>query len=368
MLESIELAAVRQIVSPASTEAWNEVLAADPGATPQQTPEYAAAVRNASGAQDASRLYVLEDGRRLLLPLVRRTPLPRLRFDSGFPAGYGHGGLLAEGGLRPADVATVVEDLRRGHGLSTAIDGHHHTADRWSINGLDALPGVVAMQRRVDVVDLAAGFDELWRRCSASVRRNFAKAERAGVQMECDTSGRLVPVFYEIYLAWVEARLPNSPVPAPVARRLARQREPLKKIENVAALLGDKCRIWVAWHQNQPVASSITLVHGQHAVGWRNYSIKDLAAPVRANTFMHISQFKDALASGCRYFDMGQSSDVPGLLEYKRSLGGVPRLVTDIRVEPPAVTWLRALKHRAEGSLVEVLQRRSAAPGRARPK
>jgi hypothetical protein len=55
---------IMHVVSPVPTETWNEVLAADPGATAQQTPEYAAAVRQAVGGRDASRLYVLDNGRR----------------------------------------------------------------------------------------------------------------------------------------------------------------------------------------------------------------------------------------------------------------------------------------------------------------
>jgi hypothetical protein len=353
---------IMHVVSPVPTETWNEVLAADPGATAQQTPEYAAAVRQAVGGRDASRLYVLDNGRRLLLPLVRRKSLPWLRFEAGYPTGYGHGGLLAEGGLRPSDVRAVVEDLRAQGAMSIAIDGHHHTANQWLTSGVDELPGVLARQRRVDVLDLAGGFDDLWKRFKPNVRRNFRKAEREGVRVEFDTSARLIPVFYDIYLAWVEARLPESRVPAPIARRLARQREPLKKLEKVAALLGDKCRVCVAWHRDKPVAASITLVHGQHATGWRNYSIKNLSAPVAANTFMHIAEFKSAVASGCRYFDLGQSSGVPGLLGYKLSLGGVPREIIDLRVEPAAVTRLRAIKDRAEASLIEALQRRSSKP------
>jgi len=368
-LGSMEQAALSQVVSPVPTDIWNEVLTADPGATAQQTPEYATAVRQGTGGRDASRLYVLEDGRRLVLPLVGSMPLPGLRFESGFPAGYGHAGLLAEGGLRPGDIRAVVEDLLANRrALSTAIDGHHHTADRWSADGLDQLPGLAVKQRRVDVIDMSAGFDELWqRRFKPNVRRNFTKAERAGVHATFDTSGRLLPVFYDIYLAWVESRLPESPLPAPVARRLARLREPLKKFEKIAALLGDKCRICVVWHLDRPVAASIMLVHGQHATGWRNYSLKNLSAPVAANTFMHIAEFKNALDSRCRYFDLGQSSDLPGLLRYKQSLGGLPRQIIDIRVEPRTLTRLRVRRERALGILVGALQHRSRRSGNTRP-
>ena len=57
------------VVSPAPRAAWDAVLASDPGATALQTPEYFAAVLSGTGGRDASRLYILPEGRRLVLPL-----------------------------------------------------------------------------------------------------------------------------------------------------------------------------------------------------------------------------------------------------------------------------------------------------------
>ena len=63
-----------QVVSPAPRDAWGQVLAEDPGATVYQTLAWFDAARQVSGASDVSRLYTLDDGRRLVLPLLRRTP------------------------------------------------------------------------------------------------------------------------------------------------------------------------------------------------------------------------------------------------------------------------------------------------------
>ena len=77
--------------------AWDSVLAADPGATALQTPAYQAAVLGAGGGRDISRLYTLVDGRRLVLPLIEESFLPGLKQASNYPAGFGHGSLLATG-------------------------------------------------------------------------------------------------------------------------------------------------------------------------------------------------------------------------------------------------------------------------------
>jgi hypothetical protein len=95
------------VVSPVPRSTWEAVLASDPGATALQTPEYFAAVLAGTGGRDASRLYVLPDGRRLVLPLVQQRSVPGLTRLADYPGGFGHGSLLATGGLRdtvpPAD-------------------------------------------------------------------------------------------------------------------------------------------------------------------------------------------------------------------------------------------------------------------------
>jgi hypothetical protein len=354
---------VTEMTSPAPRDVWQAVLRSDPGATALQTPAYFDAVLAATGGRDDSRLYCLEDGRRLVLPLVRERTVPGVRLTAAFPGGYGHGGMLATGGLLARDVRLIIEDLR-GQALSTRIGGAHHTAVQWSAG---RMPGVVEVPRRVEVLDLTPGFEKLKaRQFSRDIRYHLRRAERAGVEVELDTTGRLVPVFHQIYRAWVDRWVPRSGLPPIVARRLAMQQEPLKKFESVAARVGQDCRVLVAWHRGQPVASAISLVHGQHAIGWRSYSIKELAAPVSANILTQVTCVADACDSGCRFFDLGQSGGVATLQSYKNSFGATPHRVVDLRIEPPGLTRLRTAKERVQGAVVSAISHPTSGDQRGR--
>ena len=288
-----QIGPLARVVSPAPRNQWKDVLRSDPGATALQSPEYLDAVLAASGGRDASRLYALSDGRCLVVPLVRSRLLPWI--ESGFPGGYGHSGILASGGLTGVDVRMVVDDLRR-RAVSIRIDGAHHTAEQW---GAGALPGAIETPRRVEVVDLEGGFEVVKaQRFSRRVREGLRKAERRGVRIEQDTTGRLVPEFYGLYLDWVERWIPRSPLPPLLARRSALRQEPRQKFETITAALGDKCRTFIAWHDDRPVAAFISFVHGEHATGWRSYANKELAHPVVANTYVAAAAIEDAVQLG----------------------------------------------------------------------
>jgi lipid II:glycine glycyltransferase (peptidoglycan interpeptide bridge formation enzyme) len=216
------------------------------------------------------------------------------------------------------------------------------------------------------VVDLSVGMDHLRQRVfERTVRQSLRKAERAGVQVECGTGGELVSEFHDLYLAWVERWIPRSGLPPLVARRVALRQEPKAKFEAVTRAMGDRCRVFIARHEGRAVASCITYVYGEHAIGWRSYSLKELAAPVAANTFVQVAGLQDAADSGCRWFDLGQSGGVPELLKFKHSLGARTREAIDLRIEPAPVTALRTAKDQVKTGAIALASRRWSTPASA---
>ena len=95
--------------TPVSRAVWQEVYDADPDAVVTQAPAFADALAT-RGHRDASRLYTLPDGRRLVLPLASRRGLA----EESWPYSWGYGGAIVEGGeLSVDDARLVLGDLRR---------------------------------------------------------------------------------------------------------------------------------------------------------------------------------------------------------------------------------------------------------------
>src|ERR1700751_675352 len=100
-------AAVKRVPSPAPPERWQAAYAADREAIPYQSPKLTQALCADGLYTDASRCYETDDGRTLVLPLVRRRGLPgRLAPAASLPMVLG--GLVADGPVSVADIRAVI--------------------------------------------------------------------------------------------------------------------------------------------------------------------------------------------------------------------------------------------------------------------
>ncbi|MEU5721977.1 GNAT family N-acetyltransferase [Micromonospora sp. NPDC047738] len=340
------------MTSPAPADVWEQVLASAPNALPSQTPTWLRCVCRVKGYEDVSRLYETVDGRRLILPLVRRTGLgPILATDFGLPVGWGPGGLVCEDGdLRPEDVRMVVADLARRHVLSTLVRPDPAAAGTWEA----VVPASVLREKRMtQTVFLDGGFDEVWRkRFRSDTRNRIRRAERAGVVVECDDTGRLVPVFHQLYGESVDRWARRDRLPLPLARRLAARREPHRKLRTVAEMLGSRCRIYAAHHEGRPVAAIVVLFAATTAMYWRGAMLEQFAGPVYANYLLHKTAIADAVEAGCTVYNMGDSARVSSLELFKSRFGAVSQDYACYRIERLPIT---PLVERARGGVRRIL-------------
>ncbi|MBF9066532.1 GNAT family N-acetyltransferase [Streptacidiphilus fuscans] len=346
------------VVSPAPRSEWNRLLAGDPASSVFQTPAWFDAVIRLTGGRDASRLYTTGDGRRLLLPLVRRSLIPGIVFDAAYPHRMGPGGLLATGGLRPEDVDLVLSDVLLARTPGVRIAAMHDVTDRWEQGlALGAAPRVDVVRAHVHVLDLDGGFARVRDdRFHASTRKNVRKAERSGLTVERDVTGRLVPAFYDVYLRWSAERARKSGLPWPLAAALARRREPLPMFETLATSLDGACRLWLARYDGEPVAGLMTFVHGEHGVSFRSYAVKEFAS-LRAGLLLQRAAIEDACDQGCRFYSMGMSGGVRGIEVTKEAMGATPRTVLECRRERLPFTRLEHLGSGMESTAARILAR-----------
>lgn len=309
------------VITPVPRRTWEEAVRDDPLALPTQTPQWADAVRATRGYRDASRLYVWPDGTRLVLPMVRRSPLPApLAQHLSWPLDFGLGGVLApDGEVTPAQAGAVITDLAR-RSLRPTYLRPSPLADRvW----LDcAPPGVTRRPRVTQILDLSGGFEDVWRnRFRGAVRNQVRQGERAGLDVERDSTGRLVPVLYGLYQMSVQRWAQQSGESPRAARRAAERKDPYRKFDAVARNLAGNCHVWVASYQGAPAAAIMVLRQGEHAVYWRSAMDKELTRRTRAVHLLMSRAIQDACTSGARYFHLCDDHPGSSVEAFKASFG-----------------------------------------------
>lgn len=339
-----------RVISPVPRDIWREVLDADPLALVDQSPEWMDVICSIGDYEDASRLYEL-DGIRMVLPMVRRSGLPLMFNDeSSFPPGWGIGGLLSTRPPEVEELELVMMDLAQQPGMRKTIRPDPLKGRLWA----NAVPkGTITQPRLAHVLDLEGGFEKVWsQRFNSLTRRNIRKAENSNLVVECDSSGKLVPVFYNLFMQSIDRWAAKQHEPAALARWRARQRDPIKKIEAISQVLGPRHHIWVAWSEGEP-AAAILVLQGKNAHYTRGAMNKKLAGPTRANDLLHKMAIEQACLAGCRYYHMGETGESESLARYKARFGAEPVRYAQYVIERLPLTladsWLRTIIKRLIG-------------------
>lgn len=316
-----------RVTSPAPRDVWWAVLESDPLAFVYQTPLGMDALCAADGAEDASRLYEFPGGRQLILPLYRRRGLPQCLSVERSPL---IGSLVSPGPVLQTELQAIFADLGNRRLLRTLIRPTALTGDAWA----SAAPhDLINIKCRSHVLDLQGGFEEVWKhRFNRQARRAIRKAEKAQIEVECDSTGRLVPAFYQLQQQSVERWATAKHQPAFLARWRASRRDPIRRIQRMSDTLGDAYRIWLAKVNGQP-AAAVVVLFGDNAHYTRGTMDKDLAGPVRASFLLQRLAIEQACKEGCRYYHMGETGTSETLARFKSHFGAQAYDYSEYRFE-----------------------------------
>jgi CelD/BcsL family acetyltransferase involved in cellulose biosynthesis len=289
--------------------AWEDLVAHDGSVALSKTPEWTDCICSSSRFSDATLLFRGEDGRQLILPRLRKTGTPSFLglFESP-PQGWGLGadasGLLSEGGpASPRQTRALIQEIRRHPGLRTRIMVGGDDASIWASVASSTMHSTALTAQ---VLDLRGGFSTVWsERFTSKVRSNARKAERRGVVVESDNTGRLVPVFDMLYRSSVDRWAQERGHPLSLMRWRAQRREPQSKFATVAQRMGESCTVWIAWRGGEPLAGIFVLTRGPRATYWRGAMNKERARGTGANELLHRYAIEAACADERQSYDFG---------------------------------------------------------------
>jgi hypothetical protein len=347
----------RAVVTPVPRDVWREVHAADPDAVVTQSPEWLDGLTT-RGYTDASRLYELADGRRLVLPLVARRRAGVTVSEESWPYGWGYGGALVEGGdLTVEHARLVLDDLRARPAVLRALTPMPLRGAVW---GEAAGPDAIRVPYTSQVVDLGVGWDQLWEKgFKRQARNSVRKAERfeLDVRREDGTTatgpdGRGLAVFRDLYAQSVDRWAEQRGQPLALARRLAARRDRPGQVAAAAAALGERCAVWSVLRDGEPVAVNVVLTSDNHTLGWMcAMDTTGIARETLATYLLHSLAIRDACEHGVRWFHMGESDAGSGPEHFKRYFGAVPVDYASLRFERLPLSRAEQAARRAYGAV-----------------
>ncbi len=318
-----------QVISPAPRDAWRSVIADDSAALPEHAPEWVDALCRVGPYADASRLYSFSDGRRFVLPLVRRTGLPGLGgWLLSYPASWGMGGLTGHG-ADAAVIRAVLTDLKSAANQRISIRPDPTRFSEWSAAVNES---VTLIKRRAHVIDLTCGMDGVVQHWHRSARRGVRVAERSGVRIEVDRSGKLLDQYYQLYLSSVDRWARRQHEPRALAHRRAARRDPLPKLRMLSEVLEETFVITVAYVEDQPAYATITLL-GQTAHDTRSAMYIERVGSTGAGELVQRTTLQLACDYGCTSFHLGESGESKSLAFSKEKFGAKPIDYAEIKLE-----------------------------------
>ena len=324
-----------EATTPAPRDAWRDVLTADPSALVFQTPEWTDCICAVDGQEDASRLYRFSDGALMVLPLVRSRPLRVFSSYASLPMSWGMGGLVGDRPVRPEHTAGVFADLATHGGVQTHIYPDPLQGTAWAASRPKQ---AFSIPRVSHVLSLEGDFGTVWKeRFSSQTRNHIRRAERSGLTVECDSTGRLVSPFYELFRLSIDRWARQQHEPALMARWRARKRDPLHKLQYLARAMGDACKVRIAYREGTPVAGIVVLQATNASYMWGAMD-KDAVGTSHANELLHSLAIEEACRAGCHHYHMGESGASQPLAHFKERFGARAYRYAEYRLERLPVT------------------------------
>jgi hypothetical protein len=315
-----------EVVSPAPRAAWRTLLEQQ-GPTPiESTRDWMDCIEATGRHVDASRLYRFGDGRAVLVPLATPRYGGRLAPAGSLPFDWGFGGIVTGGAhLDNHEIGAVLADLAALPTVRLRLALLPDTPAAWASASAEHFP--VSHQRTVHILDLADGIDAIRRGYAANRRKSLRRAERRGIEIEVDRTGRRLGVFFELFDKSIERWAAEQHEPLALCRYRNHRANSRAKLATVARVLGDRCSVWTAWVDGRPAAASIVLRNSRYITAWKSAADIREFGSTGAVDLLKTAVIADACATGAVAFDLGESRPGSNLAQFKASYGAREHLV-----------------------------------------
>jgi lipid II:glycine glycyltransferase (peptidoglycan interpeptide bridge formation enzyme) len=239
--------------------------------------------------------------------------------------------------MRTEDLRLILDDVGRLPFLRQEIRPTAIQAEQWA---KVAPESAISVECCSHIIDLNGDFAAVWKdKFNGQARRGVRKAEKAGLEVEHGQASDMLKPYCGLLERSVERWAKDRGEPVILARWRARRTNSFKTLQRNFETMGDACRMWLAYVDEQPAAGIIVLF-GQNAHYTRGAMDKVLAGPSRASFLLQKLAIEEACNRGCRYYNMGETGSSHNLARFKKHFGATEYRYPEYRFERlPVSKW-----------------------------
>ena len=248
-----------------------------------------------------TKLFVFEDGRRVILPLMKiRNCKGILNKYCSMPFTL-YGSVVCDNSIDPKRIHKLFNYVAdKNKFVSTMITGNPYCSydlpSRYKKNNYFT-----------QVLELNQQFETIWSSYKRSVRNKIRKAERNGIYAKVADNLGEYKEYFKIYRRSLERW------------GITRGYE-FDLFKNIFEIAGSKAKLWLVCYQGKIVGGTLVFYHNWHCVEW-HASFDENYFKFGIRNFLTNEIIKDALQNCLRIYDFNPSGGHEGVVRFKESFG-----------------------------------------------
>lgn len=313
-----------RIINSVSRERWNEITCQSPDSTFFHTYQWLELLENIYGYKIATKLFLLESGKEVLIPQV--VVGKRYRYfnrTQSLPLGC-YGGFISKEKLTPEENISIALSLIHKNQADSII----HFNPLAKLN--KKIDSCKSHEYIAQIISLKEDLDFIWhKKFVYKARKQVRKSERNNITFERATKRDQFEAFIEIY------RDANKRWKDPNAI-------PGNFILGLYNLNNHHARLWNLKHENKIIAGLLEFSFNDNIIAWLEASNPSYWK-YGINDFLYWSAIKEAKKEGYLYYNLG-CSILPSVRKFKKTLGAEEMVYPVYTLHGPIFNRLIKLK------------------------
>lgn len=313
-----------KIKSP-SREEWVDILNKCPEATFFATPEWIEIVEKTYGYANCTKLFVFEDGQKVLCPLVRTNKVYGIFSQYLSVPFHNYGGFLSKNLLDKSTIQSIIKKL--SWGKDNYILCFHPFVDNKEFNIVNF----------THLLDLRNGYEYISQHIYEPACRNkIRKAEKSNIKIKIADSENDIKKYFAVYLDSLQ-------------RWGRTDGYPLNFYLNLFKYSPEKVQIWIAEYEGNVIAGVMNVVFNKYLYNMFSAVMKEYMNLGVVN-LLHDRAGKWACDKKISFYDFGSSNAdgkiLEGVIEFKESFGAKKVFLRGLSIKSKLVEMLVQIKRR----------------------